>query len=231
MLFYIVFFFLLVLLLIWINKKKEPFVWSDETKCNYEKYVTFFPDNRFNLNVMQQNASEDEVKHLFEYNKYPWSQKIKDIYLDNVSHNKITNIQPNFSLLQNQKIYPEKAITQKLSYNTKEGDFLLYGSVLPSNKNNNKEITLTYNDNIKCNFDKNGTSFMEYTHNEPYQRKTKKLNNEELEEIIPGFSFVNGTCNPCSPLEDTPQYNCPFTLNKKGDTTISPIWKLLWNIN
>ena len=64
-----------------------------------------------------------------------------------------------------------------------------------------------------------------------YKYKYNKINNDELEDTIPGFKFVNGVCNPCSVLDDSPNYNCPFTLNKNGDSSISSVWKILWNIN
>jgi len=47
---------------------------------------------------------------------------------------------------------------------------------------------------------------------------------------MPGFSFVNGPCNPCSPLNDNPDYSCPFKLNVKGNDAISDVWKELWSI-
>jgi hypothetical protein len=45
---------------------------------------------------------------------------------------------------------------------------------------------------------------------------------------VNGFKFLNGACNPCSPLDNPPNYSCPFSLNTGNGAEVSPIWKLLW---
>ena len=45
---------------------------------------------------------------------------------------------------------------------------------------------------------------------------------------VPGFSFVKGECNPCSPFYS--DYSCPFKLNVEGNNKISDVWKELWNV-
>ena len=53
-----------------------------------------------------------------------------------------------------------------------------------------------------------------------------------MENIIPGFTFVNGPCNPCGAINETPDYLCPFKLKVKNNpTTISSIWQNLWEVN
>ena len=49
----------------------------------------------------------------------------------------------------------------------------------------------------------------------------------DLENIIPGFKFLNGPCNPCDK-----QYNCPFRIdvNDRTGDKISPIWAELWHL-
>ena len=53
---------------------------------------------------------------------------------------------------------------------------------------------------------------------------------EDIPSEVSGFSFVNGPCNPCSPLNEVPDYSCAFKLNVKGDDEISDVWKTLWSI-
>jgi hypothetical protein len=60
--------------------------------------------------------------------------------------------------------------------------------------------------------------------------KTVDLESKNIPNEMPGFSFVNGPCNPCSPLNDNPDYSCPFKLNVKGNDAISDVWKELWSI-
>ena len=45
---------------------------------------------------------------------------------------------------------------------------------------------------------------------------------------VPGFSFVRGECNPCSPFYS--DFSCPFKLNVEGNNEISDVWKELWRI-
>jgi hypothetical protein len=53
-----------------------------------------------------------------------------------------------------------------------------------------------------------------------------------LENIIPGFTFLNGPCNPCGAINEKADYSCPFKLNvKKQSPFISDVWQYLWNIN
>lgn len=220
----------------YFNIIKEGFEWDNETTCKYETYIKYYnPTYRFNIDIMKQNATEDEINYLLKNNEYPWNDRTKEIFLDTVSKNNTIRTDPYNSLKESQNVYPERTILQKLGFNTKEGDFLLYGSILPPSKDmppNIKNIA-------KCKIGNDGNSYMiKKTYDglsdpifQQYKYKYSKVNDDELEKTIPGFNFVNGsTCNPCSVLNDTPNYNCPFTLNKNGDTSISPVWKILWNI-
>ena len=49
--------------------------------------------------------------------------------------------------------------------------------------------------------------------------KTKEVTDVDynnLENVIPGFSFVNGPCNPCGALNEKADYSCKFRLNVKN---------------
>lgn len=228
-----------------INKSKEGFIWSNQTKCNYETYIkSYNPSYRFNINKIQQQATQKEIEHLLKYNEYPWNEKTKKIFLDYVSHNNVIKTEPYFSLKKNQSIYPESVILKKLGFNTKEGKFILNGSILPSTEktssilsfNNYTPLFLNEFENPQniavCKIGQNGKSYMEQQriNDECGLNTNKKIENKDIEKTIPGFKFVNGICNPCSVLDDNSKYNCPFTLNKDGDNSISPVWKILWNI-
>jgi hypothetical protein len=228
-----------------INKSKEGFIWSNQTKCNYETYIkNYNPSYRFNINKIQQQATQKEIEHLLKYNEYPWNENTKKIFLDYVSHNNVIKTEPYFSLKKNQSIYPESVILKKLGFNTKEGKFILNGSILPSTEktssilsfNNYTPLFLNEFENPQniavCKIGQNGKSYMEQQriNDECGLNTNKKIENKDIEKTIPGFKFVNGICNPCSVLDDNSKYNCPFTLNKDGDNSISPVWKILWNI-
>ena len=53
-----------------------------------------------------------------------------------------------------------------------------------------------------------------------------------LENIIPGFKFINKPCNPCLALNNHADYSCPFSLKTADNPSgqISGVWNYLWNI-
>jgi hypothetical protein len=96
------------------------------------------------------------------------------------------------------------------------------------------------NDIIKCNM-KNSTSNptlerITYTGKGGiYGEQTSTTNPvdyNDLENIIPGFTFLSKPCNPCGAINETPDYSCPFQLKVKNNSPfISDVWQYLWNIN
>jgi hypothetical protein len=47
---------------------------------------------------------------------------------------------------------------------------------------------------------------------------------------MPGFNFVNGSCDPCVALNTPSDFSCPFKLNVKGNDQISDVWRKLWEV-
>ena len=64
------------------------------------------------------------------------------------------------------------------------------------------------------------------------QTSTKtNVDYNNLEQIIPGFKFLNGPCNPCGAINENPDYSCPFNIKLKNEpTVISNVWKKLWGL-
>jgi len=101
------------------------------------------------------------------------------------------------------------------------------------------------NDNI-YNTNENNASLERITYTGKdgiYNNQTKTISQvdyNDLENIIPGFKFLNGPCNPCSNIDNNTNYSCPFTINIKNDnplnqtlpngisSKISNIFKYLW---
>jgi hypothetical protein len=228
---FVVFFVFFICVIFSNSKWKEG--WTDKTRCDFEQYVkTYNPTYKFNLDIIQKYSNDEDVEYLLNNNIYKWREPTKKLFLDNVSKNKIIQINPETALNQAMNVYPEKAILQKLSWDTKEGNFLLYGSKLPDVKGTPPYTTNT----AKCIIGNNGEAYMKkkiftgINNLSGYQKcKENTIKNEELEDTIPGFRFVNEPCNPCSPLNNTPTYDCPFSLNHKGSNKPSSIWSLLWN--
>jgi hypothetical protein len=132
------------------------------------------------------------------------------------------------------KIYNKNAATELLAWNTKEGQFLLYGGDLGTT---NKEELKDIHNTIKCSTDNDGNSIMEKTvytgmnlWNGYTNSKTEVVKNQDIPGEMPGFTFIKGACNPCVALNSPGDFSCPFKLNVKGDDNVSIIWKKLWGL-
>ena len=200
----------------------EGFTWSRNTinKFNVYQDTVNLNANQYNMSVLQEQASEDEVKELLRTGYWPWSEETKKQYIEGVWQNPIIKFQPDLALDYAMKLYNETAVKRLLSWNTKEGQFLLYGS----------------ENGVKCSEDINNPVLQKTTvngynlFNGFKNSETVDLAFNDISNEMPGFSFVNSPCNPCSALNDNPDYSCPFKLNVKGNDEISDVWKNLWSI-
>ena len=214
---------------------KEGFVWSRDIikKFNVYQNTVNLNNNQFNMAVVQEQASEDEAKELMKTGYWPWSEDTKKQYIEAVWSNPIIKFQPEAALDYAMKLYNETAAKRLLSWNTKEGQFLLYGGTNPAdNSANNGRISITGKKNvIKCSDDPHPVLQKKiYTDRMLWPSSTENIKNEDIPNQMPGFSFIKGPCNPCSVLNEHPDYSCPFQLNVKGDSEVSDVWKNLWNI-
>jgi AICAR transformylase/IMP cyclohydrolase PurH len=176
------------------------------------------------MKYIQEQASPDEAEELLKTGYWPWSEETKNEYKDAVSHNKMIKVDPGEALDDAMKVYNETAAKRLLSWNTKEGHFLIYGS------NDGKST-------FQCSEDKHGNNVMRKNTLEGYNlwngyknEKNTTISSDNMENEIPGFIFVKNKCNPCGPLNDEPDYSCPFKLNVNGDDKISPVWENLWGL-
>lgn len=221
--------------------KREGFVngnidnndWSPDLIRRFNIYQTTVNMNnhQFDLDILQKQASSEEAEHLLATGHWPWPDDLKYLYMDNVWSNPIIKIQPEYALDYAMRIYNENAARQLLAWDTKEGQFLLYGGNLGATEGLHLDNTL------KCSVAENGgDSVLEkkvYTGmnlwNGYMNTKTDVVKNEDVPKVMPGFSFVKGACNPCGPLNSEPDFSCPFRLNVEGDDQVSSVWKSLWH--
>ena len=188
---------------------KEGFItnkWSPDLIRKFNIYQTTMNNNanQFNLEVLQQQATPAEVEQLIKTGYWPWSDTLKQQYVDHVWSSPIIKIDPQYALDYAMRIYNQKAVTELLAWNSKEGDFLLYGGINQTG------------DVIKC------SNTMIMTKND------KPLNPEDIPKEMPGFTFINNSCDPCQVFNR--DFSCPFKLNIDGDDSISSPWKKLWKI-
>lgn len=209
--------------------------WSKDLIDRFLVFQKTVNDNnyQFDIEILQQQANPQEAEYLLKNGKWPWTNQTKYLYMEEVWKNPIIKINPGASLEEAMKIYNENAMKQLLAWNTKEGEFILYGGDLGVTHGMPKDIRNT----IKCALNKSGSFEMEkttyngYNTWNGYKNVDKKIiSDEDIPKEMPGFNFLNGPCNPCSPLNSPADYSCPFTLNIEGDKNVSPIWKQMWGL-
>jgi hypothetical protein len=228
--------------------KTEGFIstnWSTQTIQNFLNFEqTTNPNLTFDVDVIQQQATEAEVKTLFQTGKWPWNDETKKLYMDAVKSNTMLKVSPAGAMEQAQSIYNQTIIREMLSWSAAEGQFLLRGaySVATNQNQNNGSGTygidsglITKNNNlIRCGIDSNNNVVLQQTENMgndgitgAHIKKTNKIDYNKLPSLLPGFRFIGSPCDPCSALNSPPKYTCPFSLTSKDP---SPIWKSLWGL-
>jgi hypothetical protein len=233
--------------------ENSPAYFSDENYSHYssgfwspeliDKVVRFQrSQNRniqFDMNIIQQQASPEEAETLLKTGKWPWPSEIKDMYKQAITKNNVINLSSTTSLEKAQSIYNASAIKRLLSWNSKEGNLLLYGQKI----GHTKGLPNNINNFVRCGTDMMGNSSMKkYTYtgrdgiNGSLTSRVDPVSNEEIPGLVNGFQFLEGECNPCVALNDPPDYSCPFLFNNgSGSGSVtgrkpSSIWSYLWGI-
>jgi hypothetical protein len=240
------------------SRLKEGFTWNPNSTLDFlQIQSTINRQKIFDVNMIQENqASQEELNYFNKHGMWPWSQTTIKLYEDAVRSSPFIRTLPKDSVNYARTVYNEAAILRIISYQTKEGHFLLNG-VLVKNPSGNKyedlpngfgdfalseESGLLENrsdDIIKCNMKNPNNSILERTtytgkggiFGEQTSKKTD-VDFNDLEKIIPGFTFLNGPCNPCGALNENPDYSCDFRLKVKNKPSfVSGVWQTLWGIN
>ena len=237
--------------------KREGFSWSPRSTQDFLLIQSSInPQKTFDINMIQKNqASQQEVDYFNKHGLWQWSPQTKELYIESINANPYIRTWPEDSLNYARSIYNEAAILRLLSYQTKEGQFLLNGVLVkdPTNPNKAEELPSGFGefpyssglkenrttDVIKCNMTNPNNATLErirYTGKGGiYGEQTTQVtpvDYNNLENIIPGFTFVDTPCNPCGALNETPDYSCPFRLKIKNKSSfISNVWQQLWNVN
>ena len=234
------------------KQKKE-----EERKIQEQQFLliqnTLNRNTIFDINIIRSQASQKELEYFNKNGKWPWSKEVIELYQEAIRRNPYVRTVPEQATNYARTIYNEAAIVRLLSYETKEGQFLLNGILIKDPSGNKMEelpsgfgnfpyeaglLENRTDDIIKCNIKNENNPFLErirYTgkgwiYGEQTQQVTP-VNYNDLEKIIPGFSFVNKPCNPCGNIAANPDYSCAFNLKVKDKPSfISNIWKYIWKI-
>jgi hypothetical protein len=228
--------------------KTEGFIatnWSTQTIQNFLNFEqTTNPNLIFDVDVIQQQATEAEVKTLLETGKWPWDDETKKFYMDAVKSNTMLKTSPAAAMEQARAIYNQTIIREMLSWSAPEGQFLLRGAYSVATNANENDGSGTYgidsglitknNNLIRCGIDSNNNVVLQQTENMgndgitgAHKKKTSTLDYNKLPSLLPGFRFINSPCDPCAGVNSPPKYTCPFSLTSKDP---SPIWRSLWGL-
>ena len=225
----------------------EISIWSPETVSEFLEFqARENPDVIFDMDIVQQQASEDDAKEFLKTGTWAWSDRTKKIYADVISRSSVTKKSPLKGIEVDQTIYNERVMLQMLALNEPEGDFLLYGRRIP---NRNRLDTYVdsgqgtygvesglidrdvYMNIIKCEKGKlKLQKFMGYnkgiTGEAMYD--TQNIDYAELPSLYDGFQFVDEPCDPCAGLQFPYDTKCPFSV--KPDKKVSPAWEKIWGL-
>ena len=202
--------------------------WSDDLIDRFLAYQYYHnPNYIFDINIIQKQASAKEAEKYLKNGKWNWSSEVEKIYKQYIYNAPFVSFDTNASMENAKKIYNEEAITQLMSWNSKEGQFILNGAVIGHSKNLPKNV----NNQIKCNtkgqmmkiINKDVDIYPGYM----IQEKTI-LPSEDIPKTLTGFQFIDGNCNPCIQEKNN---TCKFKLNIGDGGEISSIWKYLWGLN
>lgn len=215
--------------------KKEGFELSQKSINDFlQVQHTTNPKIVFDMEIIKQQASQEELDYFLNNGMWPWSEKVIDLYKDAINRNQLIRTYSEDSVNYARTIYNEKAILKIMSMETKEGQFLLSGVQINDGKKNELEdlpsgfgefgyesgLTTHMYPVIKCKIDDNGNSSLEkttYTGKDGIYGAQTSVKSEvdynNLESEIPGFKFLSGPCNPCKGINSNSEYSCPFSLD------------------
>jgi hypothetical protein len=226
------------------NKRKENFT-TDSEMDFLQIQNTINKHKVFDMNIIQQQASQEELDYFNEHGMWPWSSKVIELYKEAIRKNPYVRNSELSAVNYARTIYNENAIIRILTYQSKEGQFLLNGVLVPGE--NLGELPsgfgdFSYNsglleqkkeDVVKCNMTNDMEPVLERIQYGGYggiSENKLPVDYNNLETIIPGFTFLQKPCNPCGSIASVPDYSCKYQLNVKGEPNVSNIWKYLWNI-
>jgi len=218
---------------------KEGFT-EDSTNQFLRLQQTVNPQLVYDMGNLAQQVSQSDLDNYLQDGTWKWSEDVQDLYRESVKKNPYVRSNVELGDVEEaSKIYNETVMMDILALQNKEGQLLASGMTVLDVDKVDRDGLGSYSMSsglqpfnvgdsvIKCDGSQ-GMEQVKYVGQEstfatPLYEKSI-LKNEELENVIPGFKFTSGVCNPCSGLDG--DYSCPFTVDSFGGT--SSVWKYLW---
>jgi hypothetical protein len=182
----------------------------------------------FDTDILQTQASQEELDYFNSHGMWPWSDSTIDLYISSTNKNPYIRTYSKDGVNYTRTIYNEKAILELLSNQTNEGLFKINGVQVEGDKPNTKEQlpngfgSFPYTsglmedkrkDVIKCNFDTGTVERTRYNGRGgifgEQLTEVSPVDYNDLPKAVPGFSFLSEPCNPCSSVSNN---KCHFKL-------------------
>ena len=220
-------------------------IWSQQTIDDFLNWqLRHNPDIVFDMDIVQQQATEEEAKGLLRDGRWPWKDRTKDVYADVLSRNHYIKRDPKKAMRSDQTIYNEQAMLHLLGMNEDEGQFLLFGKrtrnegeISDYNGRGTYGISSglvhpdVYSNSIRCNKGKlQMQKFKGFNQGISGQAmyENEDIDPKDLPQLYNGFQFINEPCNPCVGTEFPYNNTCPFSI--KPNKKVSPAWEEIWGM-
>jgi len=123
-----------------ISHIKEGFTWSQDSANNFILLQqTLHPGLVFDTNQIKEQASQEELDYFLKNGKWPWSQEVQNLYKEAVQRNPYIRTSPEDAVDQARTVYNQAIILEIISWQTKEGKFLLSGVSIKDASGNPQE--------------------------------------------------------------------------------------------
>jgi hypothetical protein len=209
-----------------ISHIKEGFTWSQDSANNFILLQqTLHPGIVFDTTQIKEQASQEELDYFLKNGKWPWSQEVQDLFKEAVQRNPYIRTSPEDAVNQARTVYNQAIILEIISWQTKEGKFLLSGVSIKDASGNPQEdlpsgwgdygyssglIGHLENDVVKCAPDASGNYSLvkiRYTGKDKITiaqtKETTQVDYNDLPNLVPGFKFTGTPCDPCVALNNS----------------------------
>jgi len=178
---------------------------ADSTKEFLDLQSTINPNTNFDMDAIGRQATQEEMDYYLKHKMWPWSEELKEVYKTAIISNPYVRLEPGLAVDRARVIYNESIMWQILSWQTKEGQFLMNGVIVKDPSANpvsgfgdfpyTSELVKERHDVIKCADNKGKLVLMRTRNvgvdqNGAYITKQYPVDLETLDKVIPGFSFA-----------------------------------------
>ena len=178
---------------------------AESTKDFLDLQSTINPNVNFDMGEIGRQATQEEMDYYLKNKMWPWSEELKEVYKTAIISNPYVRLEPGLAVDRARVMYNESIMWQILSWQTKEGQFLLNGVIVKDPSSNefpsgfgdfpySSELVKERHDVIKCADDKGKLVLMRTRNvgldqNGAYITKQFAVDLGTLDKLIPGFAF------------------------------------------